>query len=64
MVVDGRWTVVSLIQTGVLDGSSGDFDTHDDVYDAVGGFLHEADCDKDEDDVIRICKKLYKTLRM
>ena len=49
---------------GLLDGSSGDFDTHEDVYDAVGGFLHEADCDKDEDGILKICKKLYKTLQL
>eukprot|EP00057_Strongylocentrotus_purpuratus_P001274 XP_001197652.2 PREDICTED: ATP-binding cassette sub-family F member 3 [Strongylocentrotus purpuratus] len=49
--------------SGVLDGGE-DFDDVDDVYEAIGGVLHEVDFDRDEDGIRHICKKLYKTLKL
>lgn len=36
---------------GVLTGSAEDFESGDDLYDAVGDILHEVAAEKDEDDV-------------
>jgi len=42
----------------VLEMSSDDFDSVDDVYDAVGEVLHEVEMDKSEDFIRDVCAKL------
>ncbi|XP_063965165.1 ATP-binding cassette sub-family F member 3-like isoform X2 [Lytechinus pictus] len=49
--------------SGVLDGGE-EFNNVDDVYEAIGGVLHEVNLDKDEDCIRTICRKLYKTLQL
>lgn len=36
---------------GILTGSADDFESGDDLYDAIGDLLHEIAVEKDEDDV-------------
>ena len=41
--------------TGILGGGPEEFDTGDDIYDAIGHILQEMDTDKTEDDIREIC---------
>ncbi len=36
---------------GVLDGGADDFETPDEVYEAIGGILHDVSAEKDEDEI-------------
>lgn len=37
--------------SGILSGSADDFETGDDLYDAIGDLLHEIAVEKGKDDV-------------
>ncbi|XP_005996813.3 ATP-binding cassette sub-family F member 3 [Latimeria chalumnae] len=51
--------------TGVLDSGSGDFESVDDLFDAVGEVLCEMSGDsKNEDDIREICQKMFNTLQI
>ncbi|XP_043926120.1 ATP-binding cassette sub-family F member 3 [Protopterus annectens] len=51
--------------TGILDTSSSDFESEDDLFDAVGMYLQEVSSNsKNEDDIKRICQKMYNTLKV
>ncbi|XP_013413453.1 ATP-binding cassette sub-family F member 3-like [Lingula anatina] len=49
--------------TSVLEGSQADFESNEDVYEAVGPVLSEVDQDKSEDEVQDICDKLFHMLK-
>jgi len=48
---------------GVLETSCEDFENIDDVYEAIGGILHEVEADKTEADVRDLCRKVMAVLR-
>ncbi|XP_072036790.1 ATP-binding cassette sub-family F member 3-like [Amphiura filiformis] len=48
--------------TGVLDTEGDEFENTDDVYEAVGGMLHEVAADKDEQEIRGVCDQLLRTL--
>jgi len=47
----------------VLETSSDDFESCDDLFEAVGEVLQEVDQDKNEDDIKVICDKMYKLVK-
>ncbi|XP_023224530.1 ATP-binding cassette sub-family F member 3-like isoform X1 [Centruroides sculpturatus] len=50
---------------GVLDGSKDDFQSSEEVYDALGEMLHEISAgSKDKTEIIDICEKLLKAVKL
>ena len=47
---------------GMLDDGHEDFDTSDDLFDAIGVMLQQADESKTEDDIKEICDRLFSLL--
>ena len=47
--------------TGILEHDTGDFETVDDLYEAIGDMLLEVD-GKGEDDIREICDRLMEVL--
>lgn len=45
------WPEMFIFFSGILSGDVDDFETGDDLYDAIGAILHEVAIDKDEDDI-------------
>ncbi|XP_054286429.1 ATP-binding cassette sub-family F member 3-like [Macrosteles quadrilineatus] len=43
---------------GVLSNGAEDFEDSEEVYEAIGGLLHQVACDKTEEDIRDICNKL------
>lgn len=41
---------------GILSGSADDFESGDDLYDAIGDLLHEIAVEKAEEDVRYVCQ--------
>ena len=54
--------ICSYVQS-VLETSGDDFESCDDLFEAVGEVLQELDIDKSEEDVQRICELIYRTLK-
>ena len=48
---------------GVLDTSIDDFESSDDVFEAIGGVLQEVANNQTEDDIKKLCDQLMHTLR-
>ncbi|XP_071840110.1 ATP-binding cassette sub-family F member 3-like [Apostichopus japonicus] len=48
---------------GVLEGGIEDFETADDIYEAIGAVLSELDS-KDEDEIVKICQQLFDNLNL
>ncbi|KAJ8022132.1 ATP-binding cassette sub-family F member 3 [Holothuria leucospilota] len=46
---------------GVIEGGADDFESAEDVYEAIGAVLSEVDS-KEEEDILEICNKLYNKL--
>ena len=65
-VVEGKATAIELLNyslhTGVL-GSPEDFESSEDVYEALGGVLQGAAEDTSEKAVRDMCRRLYTVLR-
>ncbi|XP_046559186.1 ATP-binding cassette sub-family F member 3-like [Haliotis rubra] len=53
---------VSTYVKGLLEDCCDDFATADDLFDAVGVMLLQADGEKTEDDIMEICQKLHSLL--
>ena len=49
-------------QTGILENGADDFETVDDLYEAIGDMLLEVD-GKGEDDVREICDRLMEVMK-
>ncbi|XP_071805668.1 ATP-binding cassette sub-family F member 3-like [Asterias amurensis] len=49
--------------TGVLEDAD-EFNNANDVYEAVGGVLHEVAQDKEEDEILKLCEKLLKAVKV
>ena len=47
---------------GMLDDGHEDFETSDDLFDAIGVMLQQADESKTEDDIKEICDRLFSLL--
>ena len=47
----------------MLDGGLDDFDSVEDVYEAVGVMLHQADEEKSEEDIMRIIVRLVNVMK-
>jgi len=54
---------ISPILLDVTKTSVDDFETVDDLYDAVGAVLHEATENDDEDDIKNICNGIINLIR-
>ncbi|KAM8952564.1 ATP-binding cassette sub-family F member 3 isoform 2-T2 [Pelodytes ibericus] len=51
--------------TAVLDGGRADFESENDLFDAVGELLQDVSGDaKDDDDIRNICLRMYRTMRL
>ncbi|XP_055501839.1 ATP-binding cassette sub-family F member 3 [Leucoraja erinacea] len=50
--------------TGVLDSSAADFESVDEIFEAIGDVLQEVSVSKNEDDVREICEKMFNTLKL
>ncbi|XP_078060362.1 ATP-binding cassette sub-family F member 3 isoform X2 [Mustelus asterias] len=50
--------------TGVLDSSAADFESVDEIFEAIGDVLQEVSVSKNEDDVREICQKMFNTLKL
>ncbi|XP_059847459.1 ATP-binding cassette sub-family F member 3 isoform X1 [Hypanus sabinus] len=50
--------------TGVLDSSAADFESVDEIFEAIGDVLQEVSASKNEDDVREICQKMFNTLKL
>lgn len=48
---------------GVVQGDTEDFASHEDLYEALGGLLSEADPEKTEEDIQNICERLYHVMK-
>lgn len=42
---------------GILSGGADDFESGDDLYDAIGDLLHEIASEKEEDDIRDLCEQ-------
>ena len=49
--------------TDVLESSSDDFESGDEVFEAVGGILQEVDASKEEDEIKDLCHKLIGLMK-
>lgn len=49
---------------GVLAGSLDDFETCEDIYDAVGDILQSISADKTEDDVRELCTQFFNIIKV
>ena len=47
----------------ILETSGDDFETEEDIFDAIGGVLQEVDQTKTEDSIKTICNKIRNVLR-
>ena len=47
----------------VLESSSDDFESGDEVFEAVGGILQEVDASKEEDEIKDLCHKLIGLMK-
>eukprot|EP00106_Octopus_bimaculoides_P021982 XP_014789424.1 PREDICTED: ATP-binding cassette sub-family F member 3-like [Octopus bimaculoides] len=50
---------ISNYVTGIIEDSADDFDTADDIYEAIGALLLDSATGKTEDDVFDICEKFH-----
>ncbi|XP_048460215.1 ATP-binding cassette sub-family F member 3 isoform X2 [Rhincodon typus] len=50
--------------TGVLDSSAADFESVDEIFEAIGDVLQEVSVSKNKDDVREICQKMFNTLKL
>ena len=57
------FSTVCCFVTGILIGGLDDFDTVDDLHDAIGDVLLELDPDKTKDDVLQICGRLFYVMK-
>lgn len=48
---------------GVLSGSEEDFETGDDVFDAVGDILQSIDCDRPEESIRELCDQFLNIMK-
>ena len=62
LIYDFCETSVSFLITGVLEHGADDFDTVDDLYEAIGDMLLEVD-GKGEDDIREICNRLMEVMK-
>ena len=49
--------------TDVLESSSDDFESGDEVFEAVGGILQEVDASKEEDEIKDLCHQLIGLMK-
>ena len=49
--------------SGILEGGYEEFDTPDDLYDAIGDLLQGVDSSKSEDDIREICERFLHVLK-
>ncbi|XP_042195099.1 ATP-binding cassette sub-family F member 3 [Callorhinchus milii] len=50
--------------TGVLDSSASDFESVDEIFEAIGDVLQEISDSKNEDNVREICQRMFNTLKL
>uniref|UniRef100_A0A8C5M8C1 ATP-binding cassette sub-family F member 3 n=1 Tax=Leptobrachium leishanense TaxID=445787 RepID=A0A8C5M8C1_9ANUR len=51
--------------TDVIDSGQSDFESEDDLFDAVGAILQDVSGDsKDDEDIRDVCQRMYMTMRM
>uniref|UniRef100_A0A1B6LNT8 ATP-binding cassette sub-family F member 3 n=1 Tax=Graphocephala atropunctata TaxID=36148 RepID=A0A1B6LNT8_9HEMI len=48
---------------GVLSNGADEFEGSEEIYDAIGGVLHEVACDKSQEDIMHICDKLMGLMK-
>lgn len=51
------------IISGVLSQSSEEFDSSEDIYEAIGEILHEVSSNKTEDEIRNLCDKFHAILK-
>lgn len=71
--VEGMWFICAnftssrlifgVIVLGVLSSSADDFESSEEIYDAIGEILHEVAGDKTEDDIRSLCTKFHTIMR-
>ena len=54
-----EYLILLICVSGILTGGLDDFDTVQDLHDAIGDVLVELDPDKTQDDVLEICDRLF-----
>jgi len=47
----------------VLETSADEFETDEDVFEAIGEMLQDVDTDKEEDEIRKICSKIFRLLK-
>ena len=52
----------SFLIAGVLETSSDEFESSDEVFEAVGGILQEVDASKEEDQIRDLCEQVRASL--
>ena len=52
----------SFLIPGVLETSSDEFESSDEVFEAVGGILQEVDASKEEDQIRDLCEQVRASL--
>ena len=52
-----------MLTSDILESGSDDFESGEDIYDAVGSILAEVAGDEGEDDIIDICNQLRCALK-
>ena len=55
--------MILFFSTGILEGSAEDFETSDDLFDAIGDMLLETAEQKSENEVHEICEHLVRILK-
>ena len=58
-----RTTLRLFLSSGVLETSLDDFENGEEVYEAIGGILHEIDAAKAEQDVRSLCDEMMRLLK-
>eukprot|EP00062_Callorhinchus_milii_P026166 gi/632987964/ref/XP_007882848.1/ PREDICTED: ATP-binding cassette sub-family F member 3-like [Callorhinchus milii] len=53
-----------LFYAGVLDSSASDFESVDEIFEAIGDVLQEISDSKNEDNVREICQRMFNTLKL
>lgn len=60
---DFETSVWLILHVDILESGSDDFESGEDIYDAVGSILAEVAGDEGDDDIINICNQLMTGLK-
>lgn len=59
-----RENILLCIFSGMLEDGHDDFNTSEDLYDAIGGILQGTDDSKTDDEIKNICEKLHSLMSL